>query len=145
MVREGALLRSEAVTQLERAGRASETVATVAWLGYDTPRWSDQAGSDNLAHAGAAPLSHYLQSVDVTTTDADQHLTLVGHSYGSLTSGLALQHRANAVVDDYVAYGSPGFYAIDECQLGMQQGHVFVMQAADDPIRVIAERPMVWR
>src|SRR5215207_11528898 len=52
---------------------------------------------------GPPPLSHYLQSVDVTTTDADQHLTLVGHSYGSLTSGLALQHRANAVVDDYCA------------------------------------------
>jgi Alpha/beta hydrolase len=141
MVGEGALLRSEAVTQLERAGRGHETVATVAWLGYDTPRWLDQAGSDDLAHAGAAPLSQYLQSVDVTTTEADQHLTLVGHSYGSLTAGLALQDGANAVVDDYVAYGSPGFYAMDESQLGMQQGHVFVMQAEDDPIRVIAETP----
>lgn len=139
MVREGAQMRSEALAQLEMAGKGSETVASVAWLGYDTPRWLDQAGTDSLAQAGAPTLSHYLESLDVTTTDADQNLTLVGHSYGSLTAGLALQDGANGVVDSYVAYGSPGFYAMDEADLGMRQGSVFVMQAPDDPIRFAAD------
>ena len=35
------------------------------------------------------------------------HLTLVGHSYGSVVAGMALNDGGNAVVDDYVAYGSP--------------------------------------
>jgi Alpha/beta hydrolase len=139
MVREGALMRSEAMTQLELAGKGDQTVATVAWLGYDTPRWLDQASSDSLAEEGAPVLNTYLQSLDVTTTEPDQHLTLVGHSYGSLTSGLALADGANSVVDDYLAYGSPGFYAMDEADVGMQQGHVFVMQAPDDPIRYVAD------
>jgi hypothetical protein len=43
------------------------------------------------------------------------------------------------VVDSYVAYGSPGFYAMDEADLGMRQGSVFVMQAPDDPIRFAAD------
>lgn len=38
MVREGSLMQSEVMTQLDAAGRGHETVATVAWLGYDTPR-----------------------------------------------------------------------------------------------------------
>lgn len=142
MVREGTLMQSETMTQLERAGRGDETVATVAWLGYDTPPGLAAAGSDARAIGAAPVLSQYLESIDVTSTGtADPHLTLVGHSYGSLTSGLALQDGASAVVDDYVAYGSPGFYAMDEATLGMKEGHVFVMQAPDDPIRVIAETP----
>lgn len=142
MVREGTLMQSETLTQLERAGRGDETAATVAWLGYVTAPNLAAAGDDARAVGAAPVLTHYLDSIDVTSAgDTDPHLTLVGHSYGSLTSGLALQDGASSVVDDYVAYGSPGFYAMDEVQLGMREGHVFVMQAPDDPIRVIAETP----
>lgn len=141
MVREGTLTQNLAERQLDLAGHGDQTVATVAWMGYDTPPGLAQAGNDDRAHAGAVPLSQYLESLDVTTAQADQHLTLVGHSYGSLTSGLALQDGASSVVDDYVTYGSPGFYALDEADVGMRQGHVFVMQAPDDPIRIVAETP----
>ncbi|OJZ64087.1 hypothetical protein BRW64_20185 [Mycolicibacterium diernhoferi] len=142
MVREGSLMQSEVMTQLDAAGRGHETVATVAWLGYDTPPGLAAAGSDSRAVGAAPALSQYLGSIDATSSGAtDPNLTLVGHSYGSLTAGLALQDGASSVVDDYVAYGSPGFYAMDEADLGMQQGHVYVMQAPDDPIRVIAETP----
>ena len=94
MVREGTLTQDLAQRQLD-LGHGDQTVATVAWMGYDTPPGLAQAGNDNLAHAGAVPLSQYLESLDVTTTQADQHLTLVGRSYGSLTSGLALQGGAS--------------------------------------------------
>ncbi|EHI14743.1 alpha/beta hydrolase [Mycolicibacterium thermoresistibile] len=143
MTREGTLMQAEAQTQLERAGRGDETVATVAWMNYDTPPGLlEGAGSDARATGAAPVLSNYLESIDVTSTGTEEpHLTLVGHSYGSLAAGLSLQEGASDVVDDYVAYGSPGFYAMDESQLGMQQGHVFVMQAPDDPIRLVAETP----
>ena len=139
MVNEAALSRREAQTQLDAIPeRAGETVATVAWLGYDTPPGLAEAGGDAHAHGAAPVLSNYLESVDVTSTQGkDPHLTLVGHSYGSVVSGMALDGGANAVVDDYVAYGSPGFYAMDEADLGMQQGHVFVMQTPDDPIQLL--------
>jgi len=139
MVNEAALSRREAQTQLDAIPeRAGETVATVAWLGYDTPPGLAEAGGDAHAHGAAPVLSNYLESVDVTSTQGkDPHLTLVGHSYGTVVSGMALDGGANAVVDDYVAYGSPGFYAMDEADLGMQQGHVFVMQTPDDPIQLL--------
>jgi hypothetical protein len=142
MVHEGTLMRDEVRSQLITAGRADETVATVAWMNYDTPPGLAGAGSDARATGAAPVLSNYLESVDVTSAGSkDPHLTLVGHSYGSLAAGMALQDGASGVVDDYVAYGSPGFYAMDEADVGMQQGHVFVMQAPDDPIRLIAETP----
>lgn len=139
MVNEADLLKREAELQLDAViGREGETVATVAWLGYDTPPGLAEAGGDARATGAAPVLTNYLESVDVTSTGDDKpHLTLVGHSYGSVVSGMALNDGANAVVDDYVAYGSPGFYAMDEVDLGMQQGRVFVMQTPDDPIQLL--------
>lgn len=139
MMNEADLLQREAELQLDGTiGREGETVATVAWLGYDTPPGLAEAGGDSRATGAAPVLTNYLESVDVTSTgDNNPHLTLVGHSYGSVVSGMALNDGANAVVDDYVAYGSPGFYAMDEADLGMQQGHVFVMQTPDDPIQLL--------
>ena len=135
MVNEAALSRREAQTQLDTIPeRAGETVATVAWLGYDTPPGLAEAGGDAHAHGAAPVLSNYLESVDVTSTQGkDPHLTLVGHSYGSVVSGMALDGGANAVVDDYVAYGYPAL-----CHGRSGPGHAagprLVMQTPDDPI-----------
>jgi pimeloyl-ACP methyl ester carboxylesterase len=84
-------------------------------------------------------LAMYLRAVRQTSVNPRLHLTLVGHSYGSLVAGLALHDGASAVVDDYVAYGSAGFHALNEAELGMAQGRVFVMLAPDDPIRYPAQ------
>jgi hypothetical protein len=62
---------------------------------------------------------------------------LFGISTAAVVTVLAPPAGATAVVHDYVAYGSPGFYAMDEADLGMQQGHVFVMQTPDDPIQLL--------
>jgi hypothetical protein len=139
MTRETAWLRDEATTQLERVGRGTETVAAVAWIWYDTPPWQAPAALPGRAFRAAPALAKYLRAVRETSVNPRLHLTLVGHSYGSLVAGLALHDGASAVVDDYVAYGSAGFYARDEAELGMQKGHVFVMLAPDDPIRFPAQ------
>jgi hypothetical protein len=51
------------------------------------------------------------------------HLTALGHSYGSLTTGLALQHETP--VKDAVVFGSPGLDIQQRSDLKVPQGHMF--------------------
>ncbi len=145
MVAEGKALRTETEYQLDRLGRGDEKVATIAWLGYEPPvskggpddfanGWLDAARPD-LAEAGAPRLARFLDGVDVASNRPDPHLTALGHSYGSYTLARALQDPAYGhPVDDAVFYGSPGVNASDEPDLGLRQGHGYVLRAADDPI-----------
>ncbi len=143
MVTEAGNLRDTAQRQLDRVG-TSGSVTAIAWLGYDAPPnplntkspadlWTTM--TDNQAHAGAAGLSSYLQEVRANNPDA--HVTLLGHSYGSLTSSLALQDlHAQGLhpVDDVVFYGSPGLGLTNPDQLGLGADNAYVMRAPDDPI-----------
>jgi hypothetical protein len=143
MVTEASNLRDTAQRQLDRVGTPG-SVATVAWMGYDTPPnpmntlspadvWTTM--TDDQAHSGAAGLSSYLQEVRANNPTA--HVTLLGHSYGSLTSSLALQDlNAQGLhpVNDVVFYGSPGLELTSPDQLGLGAGQAYVMQAPDDPI-----------
>ena len=61
--------------------------------------------SEGMAQTGGDKLASFLDGIDASRTD-DPHLTAVGHSYGSLTTGLALQEGTG--VDDAVFMGSPG-------------------------------------
>jgi pimeloyl-ACP methyl ester carboxylesterase len=62
-------------------------------------------------------------------------LTVVGHSYGSTTTGLALQ-RENLDVDQVVLIGSPGVggEARTVADLGLDRSQVFVGSARRDPV-----------
>lgn len=117
MVTEARDLRSEVIRQLNAAGKPA-SVATIAWMGYHPPPNPLDTGSagdlwqtmtDGQAHAGAADLSRYLQQVRANNPSG--HLTVLGHSYGSLTASLALQDldaQSAHPVNDVVFYGSPG-------------------------------------
>lgn len=150
MVDEAKTLRSEAGVQLDAAGR-DETVASIAWLGYEPPQTTgpsnvvsdyarglvDVAQTDR-ANAGAAKLAGFYDGLDVASTRPDPHITALGHSYGSLTTGLALQDPGpGQPVDDAVFYGSPGINADDESDLGLGEGHGYVMEADED--RIVTE------
>ena len=88
------------------------TVATVSWLGYDAPQmnevtdWPRSVTMPNLARTGGDDLAAFYEGINASRTD-DPHLTALGHSYGSLTTGYALQHDGTGV-DDAVLFGSPG-------------------------------------
>lgn len=91
--------------------------------------------TDGQAHAGAADLSRYLQQVRANNPSG--HLTVLGHSYGSLTASLALQDldaQSAHPVNDVVFYGSPGLELYSPAQLGLDHGHAYVMQAPHDLI-----------
>jgi hypothetical protein len=143
MVKEARSLREEATQQLRNAGKPG-SVSTIAFMGYDppanprdtmSPRDLWRTINDDRAQSGAANLASYLQHVRSNNPAAQ--LTLLGHSYGSLTSSLALQ-QLNAQglhpVNDVVFYGSPGLELKDPAQLGLGPGHAYVMGAPTDPI-----------
>ncbi|QBJ98814.1 hypothetical protein ERC79_18440 [Rhodococcus sp. ABRD24] len=148
MVKEACLLRSEAEYQLDTVGR-DETVASIAWLGYGPPQTTGPSVLDvargvleviqsDRAEAGAAKLARFYDGLDVASTRPNPHITALGHSYGSLTTGLALQDPGpGQSVDDAVFYGSPGVNASDESDLGLTEGHAYVMEADED--RIVTE------
>ena len=139
MASDGDLLRNQVKAQLLLEGRGSETVATVAWIGYDTPQVGDlkdgqlsgAVASSSDAQAGGDALSSYLNGIDASRMD-DPHLTALGHSYGSTALGYALQHGTG--VDDAVVFGSPGLGTSDVGDLQVPDGHVYVEEANDDPV-----------
>ncbi len=138
MTREVADLRNEARDVAEQIG-ASPNIATIAWVGYQPPpNLGDHAVlRDDLAQAGAPKLHSFLHDLDATSKNPGQTTALFGHSYGSLTSGIALHDGASHYVDNAVLYGSPGFQADTPAELGMNDDNFFVMSARDDPINTI--------
>jgi pimeloyl-ACP methyl ester carboxylesterase len=60
------------------------------------------------------------------------HLTLVGHSYGSLAVGYAM--RSSAPADDVVLAGSPGVGVRSALALTGKPGNVFVAEARGDAV-----------
>lgn len=101
-------------------------VAVVLWVGYHTPPGLLAAASILPAQAGAADLArltHFLPQA--------AHVTLVGHSYGSTVSGLALAASRAA---DCVALGSPGMGVRSRAELETG-AHLWAAQADSDWIR----------
>ncbi|QIS04745.1 hypothetical protein F5X71_22585 [Nocardia brasiliensis] len=139
MTREAEAVQREAEKQLRLAGRPDERVAAIAWLGYEPPpELGFAAASSARAEDGAPKLANFCTGLDVASNRPDPHITALGHSYGSYTTALALQaHGRTQPVDDAVFYGSPGINADDEPDLGLPQGHGYVMRAPDDPITLV--------
>ncbi|MFI2476749.1 alpha/beta hydrolase [Nocardia xishanensis] len=162
MVGEAETLKRESERQLSQDGRPGETVATVAWIGYDPPQKTaldiGNVALEGRADEAAKPLANFYEGLDTASNKNDPHLTALGHSYGSLTTSQALQENGNAV-DDVVFYGSPGLGAdapvptqlaqplgwltnatgindeVDTpADLGLQPGHVYEMTERIDPV-----------
>ncbi|WP_165436145.1 alpha/beta hydrolase [Amycolatopsis suaedae] len=137
------------------------SVATVTWLGYEPPRVPDleanflevgKTGGDLIggyeADKGAEKLASFNQGINASRSD-DPHLTALGHSYGSLTTGIALQH--NTGVDDAVFFGSPGISDAPDIpispdgvnneikDLKIPQGHAYNLEADGDAVADIGK------
>ncbi len=173
MVSQAGALRRESLRQLADAGKTGEDVAGIAWMGYATPQipglelmsldvpflgrgWAvnpmslarSEAGAyrvthDQAAKAGAVKLARFYDGITAAHGGAPLNLTAIGHSYGSLTTGLALQQSHG--VSNAIFYGSPGVEASTPAQLGLQPGRVFVMQTPDDVIQWRNDAPPILR
>ncbi len=108
-------------------------VATVAWLGYDAPgeprfgNYSDIA-SPTLAQAGSDRLAGFMTGMHASRQygAGDAHMTLVGHSYGSTTSGMAATKVKPGVIDDLALCGSPGMGTYDANNYRVDRNHLWV-------------------
>lgn len=115
---------------------AGPSVAVVTWMDYQAPQlgWSlldpdRSVASEWAARAGADRLVPFLDGLDAARAD-DPHLSVLAHSYGSLTAAYAL--RQGTGVDEFVALGSPGLGTPAVADLRVPSGHVFVAEAEGD-------------
>ena len=132
-------LQQHAQSLSDRYGDGGQ-VATVTWMGYEAPQWDgvldgDQSvASDHLARVGAEKLDGFLNGLGASHDSTRQplHLTALGHSYGSLTTGLALQR--DTPVNDAVVFGSPGLDADQRSDLKVPDGHLFSAMSDQDSV-----------
>ncbi|WP_405903107.1 alpha/beta hydrolase family protein [Streptomyces sp. NBC_00656] len=120
----------------------NSSTASIVWLGYDAPQTStgDPVGNfdvmaESNARTGASAYNNFMAGISATNQHEDPHVTAIGHSYGSLTVGLAAQERGGIPgADDVVLVGSPGTGAHSAEELGVGKQHVFVGAADNDPV-----------
>lgn len=122
--------------------------ASIVWLGYDPPQLPADKGLDNLAvtsdrdaRAGAPAYNQFMDGLSATNQNANPHFTAIGHSYGSLTVGLAAQREGGIPgVDDIILLGSPGTGAKAATDLGVSGDHVYVGAAENDPVTKLPDQ-----
>ncbi|MFJ2266038.1 alpha/beta hydrolase [Streptomyces sp. NPDC087849] len=118
----------------------SSRTASIVWLGYDAPQTtpSDLASGKSVmftndAQAGAPDYNAFMEGISATHEGSDPHVTAIGHSYGSLTVGLAAQEKGGIPgADDIILVGSPGTGADNAQDLNVGKGHVYVGAADND-------------
>lgn len=83
--------------------------AVIAWLGYDAPQNLVDAASSELASAGGNSLASYLESLRAKSqVPGGPALTVIAHSYGTVTAAYADVDQGLLSRDNLVFVGSPG-------------------------------------
>ncbi|TFD78717.1 hypothetical protein E3T54_06270 [Cryobacterium sp. Sr8] len=112
-------------------GGPRATVATIAWIGYETPDLFSVGGLDR-AEAGADFLEDSWLGVRSARGAEQPYISVFGHSYGSTVSLVALA-RGSVGVDALVMVGSPGSGVQSAAELAVAGGNVYVGEADWDP------------
>lgn len=136
----------ESTTQAE-----GETVSTITWLDYDTPKQAmpfekggglfPEAQHGDRAEKAGPTLREFLdgnRAAHQAATGDSGHTTAVGHSYGSTVVAEAMKagtfKDGPLAVDDVVVAGSPGMQAKHAGDLGLDPQHMWAMEAEGDPV-----------
>lgn len=110
----------------------NETVATVAWIGYDTPNLTNVGAIDNAVQ-GRDTLAHAILGLQAQRGADQPYISVVAHSYGTTAAMMALSEY-DFDIDALAMVGSPGSPAGSVEDLNVRDGNVFVGEAAWDPI-----------
>lgn len=109
-------------------------------MGYDAPNdFSDvqRISTPELARTGGQALAQDVNGLWATHLGAGQHVTVLGHSYGSTTvaDAFALDHMH---ANDAVLIGCPGTdLAPNAASFHLDGGHVYVGDASTDPVGML--------
>jgi hypothetical protein len=114
------------------ASLKGKTVATVAWIGYETPHLLT-VGSLDLAYQGAQYLTQDIEALQSLRQGTEPFVSVIGHSYGSTAAMIALQRRSFQI-DAFAVVGSPGSAAQSVSALDIRGGNMYVGEAAWDPV-----------
>jgi hypothetical protein len=106
-------------------------VATIAWIGYQTPDLFSVGGLDR-AEVGADELERAVNGLRIVRGNNQPFVSIIGHSYGSVVSLVALA-RGSLSVDAFTMVGSPGSATQSASDLSVTDGMVFVGKADWDP------------
>jgi hypothetical protein len=121
----------------------THTHAVISWMGYDAPDgFSDtRVGNPTLAREGGDLLAADVNGLWVTHHDPSQHVTVLGHSYGSTTVADAFA-RSGMHANDAVLLGSPGTdVATSAADFHLDGGKLYVGAASTDPVSYIGVAP----
>jgi hypothetical protein len=122
--------------------------SVIAWMGYDAPDgFSDQrVMTPGLAREGGALLAQDVNGLWATHDGSTpQHITVIGHSYGSTTVADAFAN-SGMHANDAVLIGCPGTdLAHSAADFHLDGGHVYVGSGSTDPVSWIGESQGVPR
>jgi hypothetical protein len=138
---EAADLRQTTREILRRSGAGdADSVATIAWVGYEPPATllDTRVLGDGVARAAASHLNGFFGGL--AAVNPHQQITAFGHSYGSLVTSLALQQ--GSPVRNAVFYGSPGLELgrVEDLRLA-PGGRAYYELAPGDPIGLVKLTP----
>ncbi len=135
---------NDAINLFAQANAADpdKPTAVIAWMGYDTPGdLSDvqRISTPELARTASEALAQDVNGLRATHLGGGQHVTVLGHSYGSTTVADAFaMHGMHA--NDAVLLGCPGTdMAHSAADFHLDGGHVFVGDASTDPVGMIGQ------
>ncbi|OBB12797.1 hypothetical protein A5662_07685 [Mycobacteriaceae bacterium 1482268.1] len=121
----------------------THTHAVISWMGYDAPDgFSDtRVANPDLARSGGDLLAADVNGLWVTHQDPNQHVTVIGHSYGSTTVADAFA-ASGMHANDAVLLGCPGTdLAKSAADFHLDGGQVYVGSASTDPVSYIGTAP----
>jgi alpha/beta hydrolase family protein len=128
-----------------RKNHGDQTSAVVAWMGYDAPSGivglPTETPRSGDAIEGSALLAADVQGMRAARGEEwmvreNMHLTVIGHSYGSVATGMAAaDHGLQA--DDIVLLGSPGTSAPNANALSVGPVHVWTGSNSNDPVSYV--------
>ncbi|WP_243741016.1 alpha/beta hydrolase [Streptomyces sp. 8K308] len=109
-------------------------VSVISWLGYDAPEISDSVMTRERANEAAPELRDFTAGLRAAHDGPNNHLTVVGHSYGSTTVGAADAGGEGLGADDIIVLGSPGMTVSNVDELHISPDRLWVGAASDDPV-----------
>ena len=129
-------------------------VAVIAWLGYRTPNATfaglAEAAASGRARRGAIDLVDDLEVIRRMAPNS--HLSLIGHSYGSVVAGETLRQkqlrdRVDALnIDDVAVVGSPGMNVSSRQDLGHADIDLWAAKTPSIPVVTVnvSRNPNSW-
>ena len=136
---------NDAMNMWDQANAAdpNSTHSVISWMGYDAPdSFADtRIANPDLARAGGDVLAADVNGLWITHQDPLQHVTVIGHSYGSTTVADAFA-GSGMHANDAVLIGCPGTdLAKSAADFHLDGGSVYVGSASTDPVSYIGTAP----